>query len=90
MSTTCRAAVLLEPNQPLIVDQVDLADPAPDRVLVKLFASGVCHSQIHTMRRPATSCAQRSAVASEKRYPRTGFYKISETKFLSAKTRIPQ
>jgi Zn-dependent alcohol dehydrogenase len=53
MSTKCRAAILLEPNQPLIVDEVELADPAPDQVLVKLFASGVCHSQIHTMRRPA-------------------------------------
>jgi Zn-dependent alcohol dehydrogenase len=53
MSTTCRAAILLKPNQPLIVDEVELADPAPDQVLVKLFASGVCHSQLHTMRRPA-------------------------------------
>src|SRR5918996_2864212 len=53
MSSKCRAAILVEPNQPLIVDQVELPDPAPDQVLVKLFASGVCHSQIHTMRRPA-------------------------------------
>ena len=52
MSTKCRAAILLEPNQPLVVDEVELADPAPDQVLVKLFASGVCHSQLHTMRRP--------------------------------------
>jgi Zn-dependent alcohol dehydrogenase len=53
MSTKCRAAILVEPNQPLIVDEVELADPAPDQMLVKLFASGVCHSQIHTMRRTA-------------------------------------
>jgi Zn-dependent alcohol dehydrogenase len=53
MSTKCRAAILLEPNHPLSVDEVEFADPAPDQVLVKLFASGVCHSQIHTMRRPA-------------------------------------
>jgi Zn-dependent alcohol dehydrogenase len=51
MSTKCRAAILLESNQPLIVDEVEFPDPAPDQVLVKLFASGVCHSQIHTMRR---------------------------------------
>ena len=55
MSTKCRAAILIEPNQPLIVEQVEFPDPAPDQVLVKLFASGVCHSQLHTMRRPARS-----------------------------------
>ena len=55
MSTKRRAAILVEPNQPLIVDEVELADPAPDQVLVKLFASGVCYSQLHTMRRPARS-----------------------------------
>jgi Zn-dependent alcohol dehydrogenase len=55
MSTKCRAAILVEPHQPLIVDEVELADPAPDQVLVKLFASGVCHSQLHTMRRSARS-----------------------------------
>ena len=52
MSTKCRAAILVEPNKPLVVDEVELPDPGPDQVLVKLFASGVCHSQLHTMRRP--------------------------------------
>jgi len=52
MSTKCRAAILLEPNKPLVVDEVEMPDPAPDQVLVKLFASGVCHSQLHTMSRP--------------------------------------
>jgi Zn-dependent alcohol dehydrogenase len=63
MRTKCRAAILLEPNQPLIVDEVELAEPAPDQVLVELSDSGVCHSQLHTMRRPATSCAKKSGVA---------------------------
>jgi len=53
MGTKCRAAILREPNEPLVVDEVEFPDPAPDQVLVKLFSSGVCHSQIHTMRRPA-------------------------------------
>src|SRR5262244_4361992 len=48
-----RAAILVEPNKPLVVDEIEFPDPAPDQVLVKLFSSGVCHSQIHTMRRPA-------------------------------------
>ena len=53
MATKGRAAILVEPNRPLVVDEIEFPDPAPDQVLVKLFASGVCHSQIHTMRRPA-------------------------------------
>lgn len=53
MGIKCRAAIFVEPNKPLVVDEVDFPDPAPDQVLVKLFASGVCHSQIHTIRRPA-------------------------------------
>jgi Zn-dependent alcohol dehydrogenase len=52
MSIKSRAAILVEPNKPLVVDEVEFSDPGPDQVLVKLFASGVCHSQIHTMRRP--------------------------------------
>lgn len=53
MSTKGRAAIYLEPRKPLVVDEVEFADPGPDQVLVKLFASGVCHSQLHTMQRPA-------------------------------------
>jgi Zn-dependent alcohol dehydrogenase len=52
MSTKGRAAILVEANQPLVVDEVAFPDPAADQVLVKLFSSGICHSQLHTMRRP--------------------------------------
>ncbi|MBM4296405.1 MAG: zinc-binding dehydrogenase [Deltaproteobacteria bacterium] len=48
-----RAAIYVEPRKPLVVDEVEFADPGPDQVLVKLFSSGVCHSQLHTMQRPA-------------------------------------
>ena len=47
MPTRTRAAFLVEDNQPLVVDEVELPDPAPDQVLVKLFAGGICHSQLH-------------------------------------------
>ncbi len=51
-----KAAVLVEPNTPLVIDEVDFPDPAPDQVLVKLFASGICHSQLHQIHRtPATA-----------------------------------
>jgi Zn-dependent alcohol dehydrogenase len=53
MSTRGRAAIYVEPKKPLIVDEVEFADPGPDQVLVKLFSSGLCHSQLHTMQRPA-------------------------------------
>ncbi|PON18652.1 dehydrogenase [Candidatus Entotheonella serta] len=46
-----KAAVLVGPNTPLVIDEVDFPDPAPDQVLVKLFASGICHSQLHQIHR---------------------------------------
>src|SRR5205085_7579288 len=42
-----RAAVLYEFNEPLVVEDVDLEDPKPGEVKVKLAASGVCHSCLH-------------------------------------------
>ena len=41
------AAIQTAPEQPLIVAEIDLPDPQPDQVIVKLFSSGVCHSQLH-------------------------------------------
>jgi Zn-dependent alcohol dehydrogenase len=52
MSVKGRAAIFVEPKKPLIVDEVEFPDPGSDQVLVKLFSSGVCHSQLHTMGRP--------------------------------------
>ena len=51
MPTRSKAAILVEPNAPLVVDDVTLPDPQPDQVLLKLFASGICHSQLHQMHR---------------------------------------
>lgn len=48
---TSRAAILVEPNRPLVVDEVQFPDPANDQVFVKLFASGICHSQLHQIHR---------------------------------------
>ena len=52
MSVKGRAAIFVEPRKPLVVDEVEFPDPGADQVLVKLFSSGVCHSQLHTMGRP--------------------------------------
>jgi S-(hydroxymethyl)glutathione dehydrogenase/alcohol dehydrogenase len=41
-----RAAVLHEPKRPLVVEDVDLAPPRDDEVLVRVAAAGVCHSDV--------------------------------------------
>src|ERR671916_2276097 len=43
-----RAAVLEEFGQPLNVTELDLADPGPGEVLVRLVACGVCHTDMYT------------------------------------------
>ncbi len=42
-----KAAVLHEVNQPLQMEEVDVASPGPREVLVRTRASGVCHSDLH-------------------------------------------
>jgi S-(hydroxymethyl)glutathione dehydrogenase/alcohol dehydrogenase len=43
-----RAAVLEEFGEPLVVQEVELAGPAPGEVLVRLVACGVCHTDLYT------------------------------------------
>src|SRR5213082_1815853 len=43
-----RAAVLEEFGAPLAVQEIDLADPRPGEVLVRLVACGVCHTDLYT------------------------------------------
>jgi S-(hydroxymethyl)glutathione dehydrogenase/alcohol dehydrogenase len=43
-----RAAVLEEFGKPLEVQELDLADPGPGEVLVRLIACGVCHTDLYT------------------------------------------
>lgn len=46
------AAIHLTYGQPLVVDELEVPDPKPDQVLVRLFSSGICHSQLHQMHNP--------------------------------------
>jgi Zn-dependent alcohol dehydrogenase len=39
-------------EQRLVVDELEVPDPRPDQVIVKLFSSGICHSQLHQMHAP--------------------------------------
>ncbi len=46
--TKMRAAVLEEFGKPLVVQEVELADPKAGEVLVRLVACGVCHTDMYT------------------------------------------
>jgi Zn-dependent alcohol dehydrogenase len=46
-----KAAVYVEFGKPLVIDDIDLPEPGPSQVEVKLFASGICHSQLHQLAR---------------------------------------
>jgi Zn-dependent alcohol dehydrogenase len=53
-----RAAVHVGHGRPMQIDEIELPAPGPSEVIVKQFASGVCHSQLHqlhnqNMRTPA-------------------------------------
>ena len=43
-----RAAVLEDFGRPLVVQEIDLAEPKAGEVLVRLAACGVCHTDLHT------------------------------------------
>jgi Zn-dependent alcohol dehydrogenase len=45
------AAIYVEAGKPMVVDDIDLPDPGPTQVLVRQFATGVCHSQLHELNR---------------------------------------
>jgi len=42
-----KAAVLYETNTPLKVEEITLDEPQDQEVLVKMVASGVCHTDLH-------------------------------------------
>jgi len=44
-----RAAVAWGPNQPLSIEEVDLMPPQTGEVLVRIVASGVCHTDAYTL-----------------------------------------
>lgn len=52
-----RARVVVQPVEPgpLQVRELQLPDPGPYQVVVRQFASGICHSQLHQMHRPRTA-----------------------------------
>jgi S-(hydroxymethyl)glutathione dehydrogenase/alcohol dehydrogenase len=44
-----KAAICVEPKKPLVVEQIDLEGPRAGECLVRLAATGVCHTDAYTM-----------------------------------------
>ena len=50
-----RAALVTEPGKPLTIDEIELPDPKPNQVIVKMSSTGVCLSQVHEIASADTS-----------------------------------
>jgi len=42
-----KAAVVRAFKQPLVIQEVPVPTPGPHQILVKIAASGVCHTDLH-------------------------------------------
>jgi propanol-preferring alcohol dehydrogenase len=50
MPSTMRAAVVHAFDRPLAIDELPVPQPGPGEILVKIEASGVCHTDLHAAR----------------------------------------
>jgi D-arabinose 1-dehydrogenase-like Zn-dependent alcohol dehydrogenase len=50
---TARVIVATPQNHTLEVADVMIPDPGPHQVVIDMISSGVCHSQLHQLRRPS-------------------------------------
>ncbi len=44
-----RAAIAIEPDKPLIIEEIDLEGPKAGEVLVEIMATGICHTDAYTL-----------------------------------------
>lgn len=47
MAATMKAAVVRSFHEPLTIEEVALPTPGPGQVLIRVVASGVCHTDLH-------------------------------------------
>ena len=47
MQKTMKAAVVREFGKPLVIEEVTVPMPGPGQILVKIAATGVCHTDLH-------------------------------------------
>ena len=50
MTATMKAAVVRQLGKPLEIEEMPIPEPGPKEILVRLFASGVCHTDLHAVR----------------------------------------
>jgi S-(hydroxymethyl)mycothiol dehydrogenase len=46
MATTARGVIARTPGEPAVVEEFTIDDPGPNEVLVRILASGVCHTDL--------------------------------------------
>lgn len=49
MPVTCKAAIAFKPNEPMQIHEIQVADPGPGEVMVRLITTGLCHSDLTKM-----------------------------------------
>ncbi len=49
MSKTMQAAVVREFHKPLVIEEVDIPTPGAGEIVVKIAATGVCHTDLHAV-----------------------------------------
>ena len=47
MQKTMKAAVVREFGKPLVIEEVKIPEVGPGQILVKIAATGVCHTDLH-------------------------------------------
>ncbi|XP_063773969.1 alcohol dehydrogenase 1-like [Pseudophryne corroboree] len=45
----CRAAVAYESKKPFVIEQIDVAPPKANEIRIKIYASGICHTDDHAL-----------------------------------------
>jgi propanol-preferring alcohol dehydrogenase len=50
MAKLMKAAVVREFGAPLVLEEVPIPQPGPEQILVRMTATGVCHTDLHAAR----------------------------------------
>lgn len=50
MTKLMKAAVVHELGKPLVIEEVPIPEPGPDQILVRIAATGVCHTDLHAVK----------------------------------------